>query len=172
MENPNFKWPITLDRRIHAPAEKVWETISSPGNLSYCHPFCEKNPVEQWPGVGSKDAVHYYNGMVLHREFFRWIVGIGYDLKIGGAKNKPSRVSWRIQSESPTHSTLTISICAHILQHVPVFIRWLPHYLYLHPMLRSYLNSVLKGFEFYITTGQPVKRNQWGSHHYFSSRKR
>ena len=51
---------------------------------------------------------------------------------------------------------------------VPEFIRWLPYVLRLSPLLSGYLESVLKGLEYYITTGQKVKRNQFGAHPLFS----
>jgi hypothetical protein len=63
---------------------------------------------------------------------------------------------------------LTITVFPQVLQQLSVMIRWLPHVVRLRPMLRSYLISVLKGFDWYITTGQPVKRNQFGSHEWFS----
>ena len=40
---PNYKWPVAVKQPIAAPAEKVWEAISMPGNLEHCHPFCAKN---------------------------------------------------------------------------------------------------------------------------------
>ena len=65
----NFKWSVSASREIKASAECVWSAISKPGNLEDCHPFCEKNPVYDWPGVGSRDAVYYYSGWILQREF-------------------------------------------------------------------------------------------------------
>ena len=80
---PGFKWPVAFDQPISAPAEKVWDAISMPGNLELCHPFCKKNPVEVWPGPDSRDEVHYLNGLIFERQFCGWIDGIGYDLNIG-----------------------------------------------------------------------------------------
>ena len=66
--NYSFKWPVSATRHIKAPVEKIWAVISSPGNLAHCHPFCENNPVEKWPGKGSLDSVYYYSGWVYHRQ--------------------------------------------------------------------------------------------------------
>ena len=139
--NPSFKWPVSATRHIEAPAEKIWAVISSPGNLAHCHPFCESNPVEKWPGKGSLDSVFYFSGWVYHRRFTRWIDGVGYDLQIGRKKGRQSQVSWRIHKKTDSAGDLTITV---------------------------YLISVVKGFDWYITTGQPVKRNQFGSHKWFS----
>lgn len=38
----------------------------------------------------------------------------------------------------------------------------------IQPALHSYLDAVLKGFEWFITTGKPVSKNQFGSHKWFS----
>jgi hypothetical protein len=166
---PGFKWPVVVEQSIAAPAEKVWAAVSMPGNLELCHPFCEKNLVEEWPGAGSRDEVHYLSGWVFERRFCRWIDGIGYDLEIGRRGGRSSFVSWRI---APTHDqecTLRIAVYPHVLQGVPIVIRWPPHALRLRPLLRRYLSSVVRGVEWYVTRGEPVPRNQFGSHPWFSA---
>ena len=166
--NPDFKWPVAASRLIEAPAERIWAVISSPGNLAHCHPFCKNNPVEKWPGKGSLDSVYYYSGWVYHRQFTDWFEGEGYDLVIGRKKGRKSKVSWRIRNIGASENKLTITVFPQGLQHLSIWVRWVPHFAYLRPMLKSYLTSVVKGFEWYITTAQPVKRNQFGSHKWFS----
>ena len=163
-----FKWPISVSRKIDASPQNIWLAISSPGNLEECHPFCKKNPVAEWPGVGSRDQIYYYSGWVLHREFINWIDGAGYDLTIGREGGRKSCVSWRITEELENISTLSITIYPHALQNIHVAIRWIPHIVYIQPSLHSYLESVVKGFEWFITTGKPVQENQFGTHRWFS----
>ena len=43
---PGFKWPVSVSQPIPTSSERVWQTISTPGYLEPCHPFCAKNPVE------------------------------------------------------------------------------------------------------------------------------
>lgn len=167
---PGFRWPVAVTEPIAAPREKVWEVISSPGNLEPCHPFCAKNPVHVWPGDASRDEIHYLSGWVFERRFRTWIEGVGYDLEIGRADGRKSFVSWRIMPMGEGGSTLRIAVYPHVLQDLPVAIRWLPHLLRVRPMLRVYLSSVTQGFEWYITRGEPVPRNQFGSHPWFSAR--
>ena len=167
---PGFRWPVAVAAPIAAPSEKVWEVISSPRNLEPCHPFCAKNPVHVWPGDSSRDEIHYLSGWVFERSFCTWIEGVGYDLEIGRAEGKKSFVSWRIMPMDEGGSTLRIAVYPHVLQDVPVAVRWLPHVLRVRPMLRAYLSSVTRGFEWYITRGEPVPRNQFGSHPWFSAR--
>ena len=164
-----FRWPITVRRKIKTTPQNIWAAISRPGNLEDCHPFCETNPVDEWPGVGSKDTIHYYSGWVLHREFTNWIDGVGYDLIIGMDGGRKSYVSWRITEEQENISTLSITLYPHILQQIPVSIRWIPHIASIRPSLGRYLESVVKGFEWFIKTGKPVHKDQFGSHRWFST---
>jgi hypothetical protein len=163
-----FKWPITVSRQIETSPKNIWLAISSPGNLEDCHPFCEKNPVDQWPGVGARDTIHYYSGWVLDREFTNWIDGVGYDLTIGREGGRKSYVSWRITAEQENVSTLSITIYPHIFQNIPTVIRWMPHIVAIKPSLHSYLESAVKGFDWFITTGKSVQMNQFGTHKWFS----
>jgi hypothetical protein len=168
----DFKWPVTVSQLIQAPGEEVWKVISMPGNLEPCHPFCLSNPVHKWSGEGSKDEIHYLSGWTYEREFGRWIDGEGYDLEIGRAGGGKSFVSWRIQSVDNQNSILKITVCPHVLQDIPVILRWIPHYVYIQPLLTRYLKSVTKGFEWYISNGTPVPRDHFGKHPWFSSNQR
>lgn len=167
---PGFKWPVSVAVPIAAPAQNVWETISMPGNLEPCHPFCAKNPVFAWPGPDSRDEIHYLNGWVFERRFRRWIEGVGYDLEIGKRGGGQSFVSWRITPNAADRATLRITVYPHVLQGWPVAIRWLPYRVRIRPVLTSYLRSVVRGFEWYVTRGEAVPRNQFGTHPWFSSR--
>lgn len=166
---PVFRWPVSATRSIAAPTEVVWAAISKPGNLELCHPFCAKNPVEEWPGPNSKDVIHYLSGWVYERRFKRWIDGVGYDLEIGRSGGRPSGVSWRIAAQDDQNCRLTIAVYPHVLQSVPVVIRWLPHALRLRPRLKSYLESVVRGIEWYVIRGEAVPRDQFGKHPWFSA---
>ena len=166
---PGFRWPVAVAQPIAARADVVWAAISTPGNLELCHPFCNENPVQVWPGAGSRDEVHYLSGWVYERRFRRWIDGVGYDLEIGRRGGGQSFVSWRILPAGDGDCALRIAVYPHALQKVPVAVRWLPHLLRLRPRLRSYLSSVTRGFEWYVTRGEPVPRNQFGPHPWFSA---
>ena len=165
---PEFKWPVTIQQRIAAEAEAVWEAISTPGNLETCHPYCLKNPVTSWPGDGAIDHVHYLNGLIYERRFRRWIDGVGYELEIGEKYKTVSYVSWRVASAGAGESVLRIAVYPHLLQSIPVWVRWIPHLVYVRPLLRSYLRSVVRGFQWYMVRGEAVPRNQFGPHVWFS----
>ena len=166
----DFKWPVSAERQIAAPAEAVWDAISEPGNLERCHPFCASNPVQAWPGPGSRDQVHYLNGLVFERRFREWLEGVGYDLEIGRRGGRQSRVSWRITPLDESRCTLRITVCPHGLQGLPVTLRWLPHLVWLRPVLRRYLDSVVRGFEWFLVRGEAVPKNAFGRHPWFSAR--
>ena len=165
-----FKWPIAVEREIPAPAQDVWNAISRPGNLEHCHPFCASNPVKAWPGKDSRDTIHYLSGWTYERKFKEWIDGVGYDLEIGRPGGGQSTVSWRITPVDDNNCTLGITVRPGGVLKYPPVIRWVPFYLWLRPKLRSYLVSVVRGFEWYVTQGEPVPRNAFGTHPWFSAR--
>jgi len=154
--------PITHSQSIAACGEDLWQEISKPGNLIDFHPFCEKNPVEVWPGSGSKDKVCYYNGLVLDRNFTSWIEGTGYDLTASSQDGLQFMVSWRITYEDDYYSTLTLTI-RQLLE--PGSERKMKQF---GRLLEKYLQQVLQGLEYYMRTGKRVTRNQFGAHRLFS----
>ena len=165
---PGFKWPVGVVRPIEASTGEVWSTVSEPGYLERCHPFCVSNPVMEWPGEGSRDEVHYLNGWVFERRFRGWIEGVGYDLEIGRAGGRQSFVSWRISPVEDQGCSLSIVVCPHVLQGIPTWLRWAPHYLRVRPLLTRYLESVTRGVEWFVTRGEAVSENQFGRHPWFS----
>ncbi len=165
-----FRWPVSVRHPINAPAADVWSAISASGNLESCHPFCAENPVSVWPGAGSIDEVHYLNGLIYERRFNTWFDGEGYDLEIWFKRRKMADVYWRIASTGDDSSTLSITVLPQALQHLPVWIRWAPHLFMMRPRLKVYLDSVVMGFEWYVTRGESVPRNHFGTHPWFSLR--
>jgi len=164
-----FGRPVTVEQVIAAPAHAVWNVISLPGSLEMCHPFCARNPVQLWPGADSRDEIHYLSGLIYERRFRRWLEGTGYDLEILRRGETLASVSWRISNIDEQNCKLRITIYPRMLKNYPALIRWLVHSFRLRPMLRAYLTSVLKGFEWYITRGESVPRNQFGEHPWFSA---
>jgi hypothetical protein len=165
-----LRWPVASEQVIAVPAERMWDVISAPGNLELCHPFCESNPIRVWPGPDSHDEVRYLSGWVYERHFLRWYDGAGYDLEIGRQGGGKSFVSWRIFPVDQDSCILRITVFPHVLQNWPIVIRWIPYVLRVRPMLRKYLSSVVRGFEWYAVRGEPVSRNQFGRHPWFSAR--
>ena len=169
---PGYKWPVAVARKIRANTDQVWKAISTPGNLEKSHPFCASNPVQTWNEAESIDEIHYLNGLVFERKFCNWIEDVGYDLEIGRTEGQKSFVSWRIKSINNCESVLRIAVYPYILQNVAVAFRYVPHFLYVRPMLKKYLSSVVKGFEWSIIRKEPVPRNQFGVHPWFSVQKK
>jgi hypothetical protein len=163
------KWPVSSERSIAVPAQRMWNIISAPGNLELCHPFCESNPVRAWPGPDSHDEIHYLSGWAYERRFLRWYDGVGYDLEIGRQGGGKSFVSWRITPVDQDSCVLKITVFPHILQNWAAVIRWVPYVLRVRPMLKKYLESVVGGFEWYAVRAEPVPRNQFGRHPWFSA---
>ncbi len=161
--------PITARQPIAAAPSDVWAVISAPGNLEECHPFCGANPVDAWPGAGSRDTVEYYNGRVIERRFIAWLEGVGYDLEASDANGPAASVSWRISAAGPG-TALTVSLTPRTLGGIPAAVRGVSYLAVVRPMMRRYLRAVLRGVEWRVTTGEPVSRNQFGAHPWFSPR--
>ena len=160
--NLNLGEPIPHSQAVPASQEQVWKVISEPGNLEYFHPFCESNPVDNWPGVGSRDRIFYYNGLVLARDFTDWIEGQGYDLIASADKGLQFKVTWRIFKGNEGYCSLKLTIYQVLGQDND---RKVQQY---SRLLAKYLQQVGQGFEYYLRTGEPVTRNQFGAHRLFS----
>jgi len=164
-----IKWTVVAEQAIAAPAHEVWHVISKRGNLELCHPFCARNPVQSWPGADSRDEVHYLSGQVYERRFGQWLEGIGYDLEIRSRDDALASVSWRITPIDEQSCTLRIAVYPYAFQRLPAVVRWFLYAFRVRPMLSFYLDSVVKGFEWYVIRGEPVPRNQFGKHPLFSA---
>lgn len=163
---------ISYKERINTSPKRLWEIISAPKNLDFCHPFCKKNTVVKWCGKGSIDSIEYYNGLVLNRIFTKWDQGKGYELLIGNGKYATAKVLWVITDMKDGSSNLSITIHAYTdiaLKKYPKFLRVIIRELYFLPNMSKYLQAVVKGFKFYTETGTPVKKNQFGHNSMFST---
>jgi hypothetical protein len=164
-------YDIINSKLIQAPSYKVWEVISTPGNLNFCHPFCKLNSVTSWGKVGAEDTIEYYNGLTLKRIFTKWDKGKGYELLIGDRFHTLAKVIWTITSENESMSNLSITISIYpdvALRKYPKPVRGMIRFFYLLPNMSKYLNSVILGFKYHIETGIPVKQNQFGYNRLFS----
>ena len=154
--------------KFNLPKSKILNLIREPGNLNKYHPFCKKNDVISWPGNGSIDRLEYHNGMKFTREFYNW-TDDGYDLKIGGKRNM-AIVNWVVKGDD-YKSSLRVRINPNIKNYIPIkniFIQRVLWFVYIKPMLQSYINHVVRGFNYFIKTETIVIQNQFGTHRWFS----
>ena len=158
---------ITASKTINCSVSTIWELISSKSNLELFHPFCKTNNVISWKGVGSIDELEYLNGRKMKRHFVSWGKGIGYDLYINQVGRPSSFVSWRIKSLN-NKSKISITVYPYLFNKKNKIMMIIPFYFFVHPFLKSYLNSVVNGLQYYITTGIKIKNNQFGKHAWFS----
>jgi len=99
---------------------------------------------------------------VFERQFTGWDEGRGYDLLGTMEDGTTFRVSWRIEAVGPVGSSLTITIWPIIPPGSEDRSRQISR------LLTRYLKQVGEGLQHYLRTGQPVSRNQFGSHRLFS----
>ena len=155
---------------LNLPKSRILNLIREPGSLNKYHPFCKRNDAIKWPGTNSIDELEYLNGSTFERNFFNWHEN-GYDLIIGKKnKSKMAQVNWVIEGNDEI-SSLRVRINPEICHFTPFknkFMQNLSWYLFVKPMLQSYINKVIKGFEFFVNTDMEVKPNQFGKHFWFS----
>ena len=149
---------------FNKPKKVIEDAIKKPGCLEDFHPFCLSNKTLSWPGNNSEDELIYLNGVKYKRRFFNWNED-GYDLEVGGSKRK-SIVNWIINGDN-NNSSLIIRINPDLLFKNRL-IKWLAWNLYIKFMIQSYVNHVVRGFKFFIETGDKVRSNQFGKHSWFS----
>ena len=97
--------------------------------------------------------------------------GKGYDLIIAKGNQNLAKVTWEILEIEKDVSKLKISlnIYAEIaLKKYPFCIVPFIKQIYFLPNMNKYLLSVVKGFKYYIETGNDVKKNQFDNNPMFS----
>ena len=160
--------PVSNSADFEVSAERLWETISEPGNLNDSHPFCDSNEVISWEDGDRSDRLVYLSGLNFVRRFKTWEEGVGYTLLIGEEGGPQSYVEWVIDSLDQDRSRLTITVYPYILARLPRLLALIPHAIWVRPRLESYLNSVVSGFRFHLEGGGRVPRDHFGKHPWFS----
>tara|TARA_E500000331_G_scaffold338584_1_gene367933 strand:- start:443 stop:961 length:519 start_codon:yes stop_codon:yes gene_type:complete len=165
--NINNIWPVYYKNKIDASTGELWKIISKAEHLNLVHPFCESNEIINWNGKGSIDVLTYLNGLTYFRNFVSWNEKEGYSLFIGRKRGKKSKVIWEIIEENES-TYLKITVYPYLLSSISKFFSFLPHKIFVEPLLRNYLKSVVLGINYYLTNKKPVPRNHFGKHIWFS----
>ena len=158
--------PVSNSIDLDFDRQSVWKIISEPGNLNKVHPFCKSNKVVYWDKDNHQDILEYLNGVTLYRKFYKWEEGKGYELNIGRENGRKSKVIWKITGEKK--SKLKITVYPHVFSNRNRIIYFITHALFINPGLKKYLSSVLMGYKWYLENKQPVPRNHFGKHKWFS----
>ena len=163
----NNSRPVYFTKKIDSSAKDLWGVISKPGNLNFIHPFCKQNDVIEWNKKESKDVIVYLNGLTYFREFTEWHDEKGYSLLIGRKRVLKSKVNWEITTTNNS-VYLTITVYPFLLNNWPKLFSYLPFLFYIKPQLKKYLSSVTSGINWYLVNNQPVPKNHFGKHSWFS----
>ena len=95
MHKMKYNQSITVTKEIEASRDELWNFISSPEYLNYCHPFCKKNTIIKWEKGNHSDILEYLNGLVYIRNFYKWEEKKGYSLLIGAEINNNQKLYGR-----------------------------------------------------------------------------
>ena len=155
---------VSSQIEINNSKEWVLNIIRSPRNLEKIHPFCKENRIETWNEKKSIDYVHYYSGKIYKRKFIKWN-NDGYVLDIYEDR-KLATISWIINSNDK-NSIIEI-IARPYMPFKYKLINIIIFNLYVRHILKTYLNSVVKGLKYYSETNISVRKNQFGKHIWYS----
>lgn len=161
--------PLQASVEIAVPAADVWQAIAAPGSLKQFHPFCATTEVERWPGLGSRDSITYYSGIRYHRNFVDWQEGVSYDIELGDPPNQTARVLWRIAPTSPETCRLSIEVFPLLKAALSAEKKAAYQARLFGEVLQHYLECVVQGVQFFATTGQPVREDQFGKNSLYSA---
>ena len=91
---------------------------------------------------------------------------------IGQGRYATAKVVWEITAKEDEISVLSISINIYsdiALKRYSKFLRGAIEKFYLLPNMSNYVKDVVKGFKYYIETGQSIEKNQFGNNRMFSN---
>ena len=149
---------------INKQSNIVLNLIKSQSNLEKFHPFCKKNIVIKWDGKNSEDIVIYHSKKKYIRKFYEWNEN-GYKLEIFEDR-KLADITW-IVNEFNSKSIIKIKAKLY-LPYKYKLINTIIFNIYVRFVLKSYLNSVVKGLKYYLETNKTVSNNQFGKHIWYS----
>ena len=144
----------------------VWKVISSKEALKLFHPYCLHNRAISWSDI-KEDEIIYLNGLTFVRKFTLWNPNQEFELIIGKRGGKKSKVRWKIR-KSGLGCIISITVWPYKSKKVPKTLYPLVSFFIVRPKLKKYLGSVLMGLDFYLTNKEVVKKNQFGTHPWFS----
>lgn len=160
--------PIGVRVEVDAPARVVWRAISAPGNLTDVHPFCASNDVDRWPGPGSRDHVRYHSGIHYQREALAWHDGTGYSFAVGPPSGATALATWTIEPIDEGRCRFGIEVVPFLRDDVTAEARAAYLSEVVEGALPPYVESVVRGVRYFVESGEPVGRNQFGAHPLFS----
>ena len=159
--------PVSRKIKLKSNTDILWDLISSPENLNLVHPFCKSNKVIKWDNNSHSDSLLYYNNRTYIRELFEWEEGKGYKLYIGEEGKKKSKVIWELEPREKG-CEIKITVFPYRTNKISKLLYPLVHFFIVRTKLKKYLKSVLKGLKFHLDNEVKIKKNQFGTHSWFS----
>jgi hypothetical protein len=142
----------------------VMEAMSAPSWLERMHPFVRshRSGLNPKPGqLGHHDQVEYYSGLRLERVLCLAedaVAAVEVDIYLGKSRVAKCTTTMAFEDQADGSCLCTVSI----ERDTPFNEEELA-------LQKDYIKKMLRGFEYYLTTGKPVERNQFGAHPLYSS---
>lgn len=160
-------FPATFKRTIACDRLKLFDHMMTESWLVPMHPFVQQHDTPVFPPVaGESDKVVYYSGLVINRMFGEPVVKENYfsshvKVSIAGLEGtdygyaKTTMTMADTENKGECHVTVTIERG----------VAWSDEEVQLQ---EQYLDQMLQGFAYYMETGKPVEKNQFGTHPIYS----
>jgi len=161
---------VTLNTslKINASRKDVWKVMATTGHLEKVHPFCKLHTSKKFQGVGDQDFFVFYNNKEFNRIVIDWKDGESFTLDLFDETNYKQIVIFKVVEDVSGKSLMSIRFETNSFKDVPES-KWDENYIKkVISNHKHYFSSVLRGFNHFITTGEVVKRNQFGIHQEYS----
>src|SRR5699024_3726525 len=154
--------------RVGRPVQDLWGVFTTRGHFKMFHPYCKAHEKKQLSGIGDRDRATFYNGKTMRRVVIEWDEGHSYTIKMDNDDGIDTRVRFCMESQGKSRATCSVRISTDAYRKIPRPIWGLYARFLLFPTFKKYLSSLLSGLDYFLRTGKPVKKNQFGRHWKFS----
>ena len=180
IQNFNYQYTYNIRRRnistfkmgikINCPQQKLWDLLRTPEHLKLTHPYCKDHIAEKWGVVGAKDTLVFNNGNtvireVIHMDDHFFILSLTQMEK----KDNDIKVKFEAHQLINDQSELYMTVSIDSYRKIPRPIWWLYAKFIVVPSYDLYIRAVIKGYKYYLETGETVRKNQFGYHKGYST---
>jgi hypothetical protein len=158
---------VRFSRTIDCTKEALLDATLRESWLLPMHPFVKTHSTPNLPIVaGSKDSLQYHSGIVINRTYGETETGPGYltshvEVSIAGMQEQLAGYVRTTMKASDT-GTPNQCLCEVTLERANEWSDGESN------LTLQYLDQMLQGFAYYLETGKPVTKNQFGSHPIYS----
>lgn len=148
---------LTSIATVHAPLDRVWETIADVGTIAEWHPGVERSPVVSThrTGLGAVRRVELYDGTSAVEEVTSLDDGRALTVTMS-EHTMPfchGAATFEVESDGDDRTLVTMTM-DYEMKYGPL--GWLMNAVMLRPIIGKLLASVLSGLDHHLVTGEQI----------------